>query len=81
MGYTGGSVRGMQIMAERKGLRGGTWRVGFVAAAMVAALQLAACQTTPDNGFAPIDAAQGSSENISSLTGERKAPHPPQPPY
>ena len=44
------------------------WRDSAFAAVLLAGLPLAACQTGPGGEVATIEAAQGSSENIDSLT-------------
>src|SRR3954452_24043597 len=44
------------------------WRSSLVFAALAAGLPLAACQSGPTGEMATIEAAQGSSENIESLT-------------
>jgi tetratricopeptide (TPR) repeat protein len=69
-------ARGIPKMNERKSGHG-PWRMMFAVAAMGAFLS--ACETTPGNGLAPVDAAQGSSENIASLTAViNRAPQNPE---
>src|SRR4051794_34251166 len=56
---------GMHDSASR---RMSFWRCSVVGAALAAGLPLAACTTGPSGEMATIEAAQGSSENIESLT-------------
>ena len=48
--------------------RTGFWRHSALVAVLLAGLPLAACQTGPGGETAPIEAAQGSEQNIASLS-------------
>ena len=68
----GGKPKGIMELPMRHfmtaALPTGAFRPRFFAFASLAMLALAGCQTSSTNLLAPIDKAQGSSENISSLT-------------
>src|SRR5689334_1843703 len=55
-------------MHDNASRRMSVWRGGVAFAVLVTGLGLAACQSGPTGEMATIEAAQGSSENIESLT-------------